>query len=305
MRDIACAQYVAGGNCKFFATGQLSGGTASLGDCKNNMMKRLAFADDVGAPYDSMLAFPAHAGQFTNGALDTVMSITSRLLPWEVQSTSAPNAHNSFPGGEAVYKQYAINLQLHTIHFGEDMKSAENMEFISQGSTNNALCFTGPHRRYDPFAKGFFSLEPGQGHFGPDAIPGDARWRRGMRRFEPQPPLPRRSPPALALRRVRELEDRARLDDRPRARRTGADGLPDAALDARGAQVRRPRCPPSWDSCVWACMRVCVYTCVRVDRRRYECRVKGACEAGASPPPFALPHPATGHRRRICRPPSR
>jgi len=136
MRDIACAQYVAGGNCKFFATGQLSGGTASLGDCKNNMMKRLAFADDVGAPYDSMLAFPAHAGQFTNGALDTVMSITSRLLPWEVQSTSAPNAHNSFPGGEAVYKQYAINLQLHTIHFGEDMKSAENMEFISQGSTN-------------------------------------------------------------------------------------------------------------------------------------------------------------------------
>ena len=72
----------------------------------------------------------------------------------------------------------------------------------------NALCFTGPHRRYDPFAKGFYSLEPGQGHFGPDAIPcaafcapsnaeraptrthaltlpthsarrGDARWRRG------------------------------------------------------------------------------------------------------------------------------
>jgi len=179
MRDIACAQYVAGGNCKFFATGQLSGGTASLDTCKNNMMKRLAFADDVGAPYDSMLAFPAHAGQFTNGALDTVMSITSRLLPWEVQSTSAPNAHNSFPGGEEVYKQYALALQLHTIHFGEDMKSAENMEFISQGSTNNALCFTGPHRRYDPFAKGFFSLEPGQGHFGPDAIPGDARWRRG------------------------------------------------------------------------------------------------------------------------------
>jgi len=23
------------------------------------------------------------------------------------------------------------------------------------------------------------SLVPGQGHFGPDAIPGDARWRRG------------------------------------------------------------------------------------------------------------------------------
>jgi len=29
------------------------------------------------------------------------------------------------------------------------------------------------------FTKSFMSLVPGQGHFGPDAIPGDARWRRG------------------------------------------------------------------------------------------------------------------------------
>ena len=231
MRDIACADYVAGCNTKFFASGRTSGGFTDISaeKCKENMMKRLAFADDVGAPYDSMLAFPAAAGQFINGALDTVMSITSRcarlrwtrrpvqmgvlwadrrrvprrrLLPWEVQSTSRPNSHNSFPGGEAMYVKYANALQLHSIHFGEDMKASENMEFISQGSTNNALCFIGPHRRFDPFARGFYSLEPGQGHFGPDAIPyvafyepkdtgrtrsrsppiwrrGDARWRRG------------------------------------------------------------------------------------------------------------------------------
>ena len=43
----------------------------------------------------------------------------------------------------------------------------------------NATCFLGPSRRYDPFTKSFMSLIPGQGHFGPDAIPGDARWRRG------------------------------------------------------------------------------------------------------------------------------
>ena len=43
----------------------------------------------------------------------------------------------------------------------------------------NATCFLGPHRKYDPFTKTFMSLTPGQGHFGPDAIPGDARWRRG------------------------------------------------------------------------------------------------------------------------------
>jgi len=34
------------------------------------------------------------------------------------------------------------------------------------------MCFMGPHRKYDPFTKTFMSLTPGQGHFGPDAIPG-------------------------------------------------------------------------------------------------------------------------------------
>jgi len=60
------------------------------------------------------------------------------------------------------------------------MKAAENQDFISQGSTNNATCFIGPHRLFDPFTRSFMNLVPGQGHFGPDAIPGDARWRRGM-----------------------------------------------------------------------------------------------------------------------------
>ena len=53
------------------------------------------------------------------------------------------------------------------------------MEFVSQGSTNNSLCFVGPHRKYNPFTASFYELTVGQGHFGPDAVPGDARWRRG------------------------------------------------------------------------------------------------------------------------------
>ena len=44
------------------------------------------------------------------------------------------------------------------------MKAAENQDFISQGSTNNATCFLGPHRIYDPFTKSFMNLVPGQGH---------------------------------------------------------------------------------------------------------------------------------------------
>ena len=139
-------------------------------------MSRLSFDDDVTDRYQSMLAFPAHEDQFASGQLDTVMSVTTRLLPWEVSNTAT---HDSFPGGDAMFHQYASNLQLQQVHYGEDMKAAENQDFISQGSTNNATCFLGPHRKYDPFTKTFMSLTPGQGHFGPDAIPGDARWRRG------------------------------------------------------------------------------------------------------------------------------
>lgn len=53
------------------------------------------------------------------------------------------------------------------------------MEFISSGSVNNSTCFMGPHRCYSQWSQTFYELTPGQGHFGPDALPGDARWRRG------------------------------------------------------------------------------------------------------------------------------
>ena len=82
-------------------------------------------------------------------------------------------------GGDAHFTYYKQKYGLNQPHFGEDVRAVENMEFISQGSVNNALCFVGPHRRYNPFSSNFFELVPGQGHFGPDAIPGDARWRRG------------------------------------------------------------------------------------------------------------------------------
>jgi hypothetical protein len=134
MRDIACAGYVAGGNCRWFAkdpeTGAYDAKTA-----RQQIMSRLSFDDDVTDKYASMLAFPAHEGQFSGGQLDTVMSVTTRILPWEVTGTAT---HNSFPGGQKMYTKYANALNLGQIHYGEDMKSAENQDFISQGSTNNA-----------------------------------------------------------------------------------------------------------------------------------------------------------------------
>ena len=170
MRDVACAGYVAGGNTRWFAKND-EGTGYSLDTALTNMQSRLSFDDDVTNKYASMLAFPACEGQFSSGQLDTVMSVTSRLLPWEVSGGSM-SQHDSFPGGQAMYKVYRNALNLQQVHYGEDMKAAENQDFISQGSTNNATCFVGPHRKYDPFTKSFMSLVPGQGHFGPDAIPG-------------------------------------------------------------------------------------------------------------------------------------
>ena len=169
MRDVACAGYVAGGNASFFTK---DAKTHTLGRARTALQERLSFSDDVGAKYGSMLAFPCTEQQFSaNQGLDTVMSVTSRLLPWEVTGVNARN-HSSFPGGEQVFRKYNQMLGLDSVHYGEDMKAAENQDFISQGSTNNATCFLGPHRKFDPFTSNFMSLVPGQGHFGPDAIPG-------------------------------------------------------------------------------------------------------------------------------------
>jgi len=121
MRDVACAGYVAGGNTRWFAKNENAAGY-SLSTAANSIMSRLSFDDDVTDKYDSMLAFPAHDGQFTSGQLDTVMSVTTRILPWEV--TGSSSAHDSFPGGDSMYKEYAPKLQLAQVHYGEDMKAA-------------------------------------------------------------------------------------------------------------------------------------------------------------------------------------
>ena len=206
MRDILCTGYVAGGNCQFFGGDRAnnaknsSTGIYNLEAIRNAMNERLAFTDDASGDYASMLAFVAPYKEVTAGHRDQVISISERLLPWEVTRHTALAEKEHFPGGQANFDIYKTAYALDQLHFGEDVRAAENMEFISQGSVNNALCFVGPHRRYNPFSANFFELVPGQGHFGPDAIPGvrarpaprpvrprahpalhaqDARWRRG------------------------------------------------------------------------------------------------------------------------------
>ena len=62
---------------------------------------------------------------------DQVISISDRLLPWEVNKN--PNgAKDYFPGENANYRAARDAFGLETIHFGEDVRASENMEFISQ-----------------------------------------------------------------------------------------------------------------------------------------------------------------------------
>ena len=130
MRDVACAGYVAGCNTRWFAKGEDE--LFSADNAANAIQARLSFANDDTDRYASMLAFPCYEGQFNSGQLDTVMSVTTRLLPWEVNNQGL---HASFPGGNEMYKAYNAALQLGQVHYGEDMKAAENQDFISQANS--------------------------------------------------------------------------------------------------------------------------------------------------------------------------
>jgi len=181
MRDIMCSGYVAGGNTRWFgakAGSNVLKEVVNADDVLRGLNKRLSFEDDASGEYASMLAFACPVSDAASESRDQVISITDRLLPWEVSRNAAPEK-TYFPGGPDAYTIYKAMWQLNQIHFGEDVRATENMAFMSQGAVNNNLCFLGPSRRYNPWAANFFELVPGQGHFGADAIPGDARWRRG------------------------------------------------------------------------------------------------------------------------------
>jgi hypothetical protein len=270
MKDVACAGYVAGMNTRWFAKPE-RGGAMSAEAAQENMQARLSFSNDDTDRYASMLAFPCLEGQFQSGQLDTVMSVTTRLLPWEVNNAGT---HASFPGGDKMFAKYAAALQLGQVHYGEDMKAAENQDFISQGSTNNATCFLGPSRRYDPFTKSFLSLIPGQGHFGPDAIPGVIMRGRTHTHTHPHltflctPPPP--PPPPLG--RTPAGAGARACRSRPRATAWSRSSSP----STRRWSTRRPKrkralrsdvCggrsnPSSVHVSVRVCARVCVCVCM-------------------------------------------
>ena len=142
---------------------------------------RLAFSLDYSEArqdvYESMLAFIVPHGS-TAQLPEQAFNITKRFLPWEV-SASWPE-RKQFPGKGLIWEAYNEVLQLDSqILAGEDLGSRQERGFINGGTNNNSVCFIGPHRVYNYLTGNFSHLVPGQGHWGPDALPGDARWRRG------------------------------------------------------------------------------------------------------------------------------
>lgn len=174
MRDIMCNGYVAGSNTRFFG---LEHGKSSFNNpatptrVTQTLNERLSRNDDAGGEYASMLAFLTPYSEVEENSRDQVISISNRVLPWEVAHSHSGDSKAYFPGGDKGFDTYK-SWQLNQIHYGEDVRASESMSFITNGSVNNALCFIGPHRRYNPFTQNFYELVAGQGHFGPDAIPG-------------------------------------------------------------------------------------------------------------------------------------
>jgi hypothetical protein len=123
LRDIMANGYRAGGNAKFFAD------DGNLGNAARKIQERLNFEDvDRDEVFPSLLAFPMVTSQVET--MHNEISVSSRLLPWDVHSTQ----HNSFPGGHEMYNLYNNVMSLEQVHFGEDLRASENMEYMSQVS---------------------------------------------------------------------------------------------------------------------------------------------------------------------------
>ena len=119
--------YVAGGNAQFFGASRApknAAGTLSptFANKIESMTERLSFDNEEG-DYESMLAFACKWND-GSGRRDQVMSLSDRVLPWEV-SRPVDEQHSYFPGGVAGYKLYYKLLQLGQIHFGERGPAAE------------------------------------------------------------------------------------------------------------------------------------------------------------------------------------
>jgi len=188
LRDIQCDGYVAGAGVDWFGdiAGTEEGGMEqgesnlpTLESIKADIVSRLDFEHEHDNQYASLLAFVCPYDRNDRGQYmqDNAFSLTTSNLPWDIGN--GQQGQRNFPGGTVFWNAYSSLFGLTYITAGSDPSSVANHDFVRNGTYNNAICLLGPHRSFSPFTASHFDLTPGQGHFGPDALPGDARWRRG------------------------------------------------------------------------------------------------------------------------------
>ena len=141
LRDVMCNGYVAGGNTKFFGhDGKMLTQAMNPELVRRAIQDRLSMTDDLDADYGSMLAFLCPYTEVEVGARDQVISITERLLPWEVtKGSGSTKTDGGFPGGKVCFDLYKKAFALDQIHFGEDVRAAENMEFVANVCCGDAI----------------------------------------------------------------------------------------------------------------------------------------------------------------------
>ena len=189
LRDIQSAEYIAGSDTRFFGSVDLSGdrpnkvtsGRQMPEVVVQQMRNRLQFEQEFADSYQSMLAFLSPWAAQEQFMQDNAFSLSGGVgLPWDIgtgvdvkgNGSSNDHADVNFPGGYEMFSKYNKLFGLSQIHAGEDRNQKQSQQFVREGVYNNSVCLLGPHRVYSPFAKAPFELVPGQGHFGPDALPG-------------------------------------------------------------------------------------------------------------------------------------
>ena len=168
LRDVMCNGYVAGCNTAFFGAKDPKAADKeySKEQIQADINTRLTMADGDEVDYPSMLAFYEDFNEAAKR--DQVISISNRVLPWD---TTNGDTRDQFPGGKTGW-DLSAGKGLEGIHYGEDLRATSNQDFIAASTVNNSVCFIGPHRVYSPWSATYQELVPGQGHFGPDALPG-------------------------------------------------------------------------------------------------------------------------------------
>lgn len=194
LEDVQCNGYIGGSDTTWFgdrtamekgmtyrayiedqqANSGLTAG-AVFDNVENELKARLDKDEDNDpSAYASMLAFACPYDTNAKFFQHQMFAISGAPLPWEPNMVS----DRFFPGGLPFFQAYTQMYGLGYISQSSDPASIVGGAFLRNGPHNNSVCIQGPYRSYHPLKK-YVDLTPGKGHFGGDAVSGDARWRRG------------------------------------------------------------------------------------------------------------------------------